>query len=321
MQFPTNLFTLLVLSLSVGRIAAQAIPTGPSVLLTNADGWATSAVRAQGGALFGGNFNLVLSAPAQIESKAGSKSAPAKPLKKPCEFDSCPAGSPAEGSDPTDGRLNFVNSYPVDAVKYGIQTVSPQYLNSTPDFVVSGVDSGNAVGAAACESGTLGAAAEAAKEGIPSAAFSGASIHPEYYNTSDPTSANSVSASLYSNLSVALLTALFNSTTRPVLPAGTTLNVNFAHTSLGASKAKTKCATSSDFKWVFTRVVPASKHAKDVETCGGTHLPDEETVVHSGCYATVSVVNATTKEDVDAATQSTVLERLKPAGLFTCFKH
>ncbi|KAL7278593.1 hypothetical protein ACG7TL_007594 [Trametes sanguinea] len=314
MQFPTNLFTLLVLSLSVGRIAAQAIPTGPSVLLTNADGWATSAVRAQGGALFGGNFNLVLSAPAQIQSKAGSKSATPKPLTKPCEFNSCPAGSPAEGSDPTDGK--------VDAVKYGIQTVSPLYLNSTPDFVVSGVDSGNAVGAAACESGTLGAAAEAAKEGIPSAAFSGASLHPEYFNTSDPTSANSIAASLYSNLSVALVSALFNSSARPVLPAGTTLNVNFAPTSVGvAGKAKSKCATMGDFKWVFTRVVPAAKHAKDVETCGSTHLPDEETVVHSGCFAAVSVVNAHTKDDVDAATQSTVLERLKPAGLFSCFKH
>ncbi|CDO70417.1 hypothetical protein BN946_scf184999.g58 [Trametes cinnabarina] len=310
MPFSTNLFKLLTLSLSVGHIAAQ------TVLLTNADGWATAAVRAQGGALFGAGFN--------IQRNAGSKSATAKPLTKPCEFDSCPAGSPAEGSDPADGRLNFVNSYPVDAVRYGIKTLSPLYLNSTPDFVVSGVDAGNALGAAACESGTVGAAAEAAKEGIPSAAFSGASISPVYYNDTSASAANLISSSLYGNLSTALVSALFKSASsgQPILPAGVTLNVNFGPTSLSSSgKPKGKCASTSDFKFVFTRIHPAAKHDKDVETCVSTHLPDETTVLHSGCYATVSVMDAHTKEDVDAKTQSAVLERLTPSGLMSCFKN
>ncbi|KAI8972588.1 sure-like protein [Trametes punicea] len=313
MQFQTTSFKLLAVSLFIGQIAAQ------TALLTNADGWATAAVRAQGGALFAAGFNLVLSAPAQDQSDAGSSSATPQPLKTPCQFDSCPAGSPAEGSDPTDGRLNFVNSFPVDAVRYGIQTVSPLYLNSTPDFVVSGTDAGNSVGKDVSKSGTIGAACEAAKEGIPSAAFSGASLTAVSFNTltTSPNSSDTLSALLYGNLSTNLVSALVASPLRPLLPPGVTLNVNYARTTFSSSGAPDgKCASESDFKYVLTRIAP-NERAQDVETCGSKHLPDEATVVKSGCYASVSVMNATTKADVDAATQGAVLARLK--SLLSCF--
>ena len=45
---------------------------------------------------------VVLSAPADNQSGTGSKTAPPTPLADPCEFDSCPAGSPAIGFNASD---------------------------------------------------------------------------------------------------------------------------------------------------------------------------------------------------------------------------
>lgn len=60
--------------------------------------------------------------------------------------------------------------------------------------------------------------------------------------------------------------------------------------------------------------------AVDVATCGSRRLPDEATVVHAGCYASVTVVNATTLLDTDADAQKEVLDRLAPSGLLSCFR-
>lgn len=55
----------------------------------------------------------------------------------------------------------------------------------------------------------------------------------------------------------------------------------------------------------------------DVKTCGSDSLPSESSVIGTtGCYSSVSVFNASTKLDVDAATQGVVLKKLE--GLFTC---
>lgn len=61
----------------------------------------------------------------------------------------------------------------------------------------------------------------------------------------------------------------------------------------------------------------ADEGAVDVETCGTDHLPDESSVVRGGgCHVSISVIDATTKSDVDAATQAAVLDRLE--GFVTC---
>lgn len=39
----------------------------------------------------------------------------------------------------------------------------------------------------------------------------------------------------------------------------------------------------------------------------------------AGCFASVAVMNASTKADVGADVQAAVLERLAPSGLLTCF--
>lgn len=99
-----------------------------------------------------------------------------------------------------------------------------------------------------------------------------------------------------------MFTQVLLSSPAPILPQGISLNVNFASIN--------NCPAASDFKFVLTRIA-ADKSATDVATCGTDHLPAESKVISQGCFATVSVFNASTKADVGAATQSTVLEKLE----------
>ena len=124
---------------------------------------------------------VILSAPAENQSGTGSNSAPPTPRDEPCQFNSCPAGSPAEGSDPHDGsfacatpvdyllssncpsstqlrqfipvRCSFC-SYAqqftcicvlrVDSVRYAINTLAPSFWNGMkPEFVISGPNVGS----------------------------------------------------------------------------------------------------------------------------------------------------------------------------------
>ncbi|KAI0752162.1 sure-like protein [Fomes fomentarius] len=307
MRCQTYLLHLISLAVLLHTVAGQKI------VLTNDDGWAVALIRAQRNALVSSGFDIVLSCPADNRSGTGSSSAPPQVLTQPCEFNTCPTGSPAEGFNASDTRLNYVNSFPVDAVRYGIQTLAPQFFDSPPEFVVSGPNVGNNLGTVTQNSGTVGAACEAAKEGIPSVAFSAATASQVSYTTldSDPNSSSTRAALIYAALTANFTRTLVAPAARPILPAGITLNVNYAGTS-------SSCAAASDFRWVFTRLL-VNATATDVGTCGSTHLPDEGTVVGSGCFASVTVMNATTKSDVSADVQGKVFQRLAPSGLLTCF--
>lgn len=130
---------------------------------------------------------------------------------------------------------------------------------------------------------------------------------------SDPNSTSSIAARLYASLVAKFTRALLTPTARPVLPANTTLNVNLAATS-GSG-----CTNASNFEFVFTRLISNSS-AVDVVTCGSSRLPDETTVVRSGgCFVSVTVIDANTKKDVDAATQAVVLNRLQQNLTLSCF--
>ncbi|PIL26041.1 hypothetical protein GSI_11795 [Ganoderma sinense ZZ0214-1] len=292
-----------------------------NLILTNDDGWAVAQIRAQRDALVDASFDVVLSAPAENESGTGSSSATPEPLSQPCEFNTCPTGSPAEGFNASDTKLNYVNSFPVDSVRFGIQTLAPEFFGSAPDFVVSGPNVGNNLGTVTENSGTVGAACEAAKEGIPSTAFSARTASQVSFTTltTSPNSSSTLSALLYAALTANFTRTLLSPAARPILPASVTLNVNYGATTFSSSGAPNgDCASPSDFQWVFTRLLQDSS-AVDVETCGSTTLPDETTVVDAGCFASVTVMNASTKADVGADVQAAVLERLAPSGLLTCF--
>jgi hypothetical protein len=153
-------------------------------------------------------------------------------------------------------------------------------------------------------SGTVGAACEAAKLGIPAIAFSG---EGEQLGFDTPTLPYQ---QIYSDLALNLTETLIASG-KPYLPRDIWINVNFPE--VGAAGAA--CSKTSDFKFVLTRVYPW--FSTDVETCGGASLPDESSVFKAeGCHVSVSVSNAWSKLDVDAATQKVVLDKL--SGILSC---
>lgn len=54
---------------------------------------------------------VVLSAPAENESGTGSSTATPTNLTEPCEFDTCPTGSPAEGFNSSDCMWHATTPY------------------------------------------------------------------------------------------------------------------------------------------------------------------------------------------------------------------
>ena len=67
-------------------------------------------------------------------------------MEEPCQFDSCAEGDPAQGFNESDTRLNYVNSFPVVAMRYGIRTLGGKFFNGSgdggADMAVAGVNVG-----------------------------------------------------------------------------------------------------------------------------------------------------------------------------------
>ena len=159
-----------------------------------------------------------------------------------------------------------------------------------------------------------GAACAAAAEGIPAIAVSGAGTRQEAWTNleTNPTSPSIINAIGNSVLTVKVLGALFaQQPTLPLLlPEQVILNINYPN-------LNEEC-TTDDVQFVLTRIYP-SQSSTDVHTCdNGGVLPDERKVVNSGCFATISVLNSSSKLDVTAAVQADVLTRLS-ALEFSCF--
>ena len=71
---------------------------------------------------------------------------------------------------------HYVDATPASCVKFGLNTM---FLGNYPDVVGSGINHGSNAATASCYSGTLGAAAEAALNGIPAIGVSLDTLHPD----------------------------------------------------------------------------------------------------------------------------------------------
>ncbi|KAJ5152566.1 uncharacterized protein N7482_009044 [Penicillium canariense] len=280
-----------------------------NIISSNDDGWAEVNIRAVFQTLTAGGHSVVVAAPAENQSGTGSSQKMPTTLTEPCEFNSCPSGSPAVGYNASQPRLNYVNSYPATSMEYGISSIGPQFFGGAPDLAVAGPNVGNNIGLAVLLSGTAGAATYAAHNaGIPAIAFSGYTGSQTAWNASATFPHYS---QVYADLSLNLTNHLVASS-RPYLPNDIWLNVNFPSVS-------SECNTAADFSFVLSRIhvaVPLIT-PDDVTTCGSSRLPSEIGVfLISGCYASVSVGMAGTKEDANATMQGVVLKKL--SSLLTC---
>ncbi|EXA41766.1 hypothetical protein FOQG_02174 [Fusarium oxysporum f. sp. raphani 54005] len=285
-------------SVAILPLAVQAV----RIVQSNDDGWAESYIRTFNDALNSAGYDVVLSAPA--ENKSGSSSRDEKPKDRTtaCQYDSCPANSGPVGHDPKRPDLNWVNSFPVTSMKYGIDTFGPSLWDgAAPELAVAGPNVGTNLWLQVPFSGTVGAACYAAhEEGIPAIAFSGASTGNTAFNTS-PVPKRSL---VYAELATTLVKKIVDSG-KPYLPKDVYLNVNFG-------KVEGTCTDASKFQWVLTRINTGLLSERDTEWCGENRLPTEtEVALKDGCFASISVGDAADKTTADAARQKVVLGKLK----------
>ncbi|KAL7934070.1 sure-like protein [Trichoderma chlorosporum] len=276
------------------------------IVLSNDDGWAESYIRSFNDALVASGHDVVLSAPADNQSGTGSRDVPPVPRNEPCQYNSCIGDGSITGYNASSPGLHWVNSFPVTSMRYGVHKFGPRRWNGdAPDFAVSGINVGTNVFIELPFSGTVSAAAWAALAGIPSIAFSAASVGRIPFDA-HPVPLRSV---LYGQLAT-LLTNEILSSGSPYLPPDIFLNVNFP-------KVEGDCTELSSFKWVFTRIHPGFASPPDVELCGSRRLPTELSVItHPGCFISVSAGNAHGKTSASYPDQALVLDKLR--DLLTC---
>ncbi|KAF2247904.1 survival protein sure-likephosphatase/nucleotidase-like protein [Trematosphaeria pertusa] len=288
--------------------AILPLAQGIRIIQSNDDGWAETNARTFFNRLTAAGHDVVLSGPAENKSGSGSlDAAPTQVDSDGCQFQSCPPKSPPTGANASEPRFNYVNSYPVTAMKTGIDTTGPNLWDGAkPELAVSGPNVGANLGAVVLFSGTVGAAMYAAREaGIPAIAFSGSSGDPTAWNA--PTPAYST---VYAELANTITSAVVASGT-PYLPTGIWLNVNFP-------EASSQCSSPDQFKFVLTKITWRI-FTQDTEWCGSDSLPLETSVISrtDGCYVTISVGDTDgVLPNADADAQRQVAEKLKP--LLSC---
>ncbi|KAK5077517.1 hypothetical protein LTR70_009595 [Exophiala xenobiotica] len=273
------------------------------ILQSNDDGWAEKNIRVFNDALVAADNDVVLSAPADNQSGTSSLDRPPESREEPYQFDSCPANSPAVGTDPNNPRLQYVNSFPVTSIKSGISDLAPRFFDGqAPELAVTGPNVGSNLDVTVQISGTLKLSSKAS---LPSPLADARRV--QYLKK--PT--HKLYAQIYADLATNLTTHILESGT-PYLPDGVWLNVNFP------SVNDTECNDVSQFQFVLSRIsVPVPLLSDyDVETCGDDRLPLERQVVDSGCFVSVSPGDADDKTTVEAERQAIVQEKL--SGLLTC---
>ena len=80
------------------------------------------------------------------------------------------------GKDAYPVEWHYVDATPASCVKFGLNTL---FADNYPDVVVSGINHGSNAATASCYSGTLGAAEEAALNGVPAIGVSLDTLHPD----------------------------------------------------------------------------------------------------------------------------------------------
>ena len=315
------LFTLLAVWLGAEYSFAVRI------IQSNDDGWAELYLRSFHDALIDAGHDAVVSAPADDKSgtgeslvvskicpvssftrcSSGSKGRRPGPRREPCQYKSCAANSPPFGSNGTSPRLNWVNSFPVTAMRYGINCFGPGIWDGRPaELAVAGPNLGTNGALSMFQSGTISAAVYAAHVArIPAIAFSGASLGSLPWNTSPSPRRSSV----YAQLATILVDAIVASGP-PYLPDDIFLNVNFP-------KVEGACQEVGDFKWVMSRINPGMFSARDTVICGTNRLPTNWQVMRSGgCRISLSVADASDRTTASADKQEVVAKKLW--GMWSC---
>ena len=143
------------------------------ILITNDDGYQAKGIRVLAEIMkkFG---NVTVIAPKKHQS--GMSMAVSLGLKQIAYRKLAEEGTDANGDGDGHVSWTYLDATPASCVKFGLNTC---FLERFPDVVVSGINHGSNASTASCYSGTLGAAQEAALNGIPAIGVSLSTLDPE----------------------------------------------------------------------------------------------------------------------------------------------
>ncbi|KAG0150131.1 hypothetical protein CROQUDRAFT_58573 [Cronartium quercuum f. sp. fusiforme G11] len=295
---------LLLLAVSISFVSAVD-RSQIKILQGNDDGWAEANIRATYQVLKQAGYQSLISSPAENKSGTGSTSAPEVRLQKEGEYNSIPPGAPATGHDPEDDHVWYVNAFPVDGIRYALDSLVDKFFAGPPSLVLTGPNVGKNVNLMDYFSGTLGAANYAANRGIPAIAISVRSgIRHSYRDlaANDP-------SYIYAGAALRIVDALVKGvgTDTSYLPPNCTLNIN-----LQAAGANTNCRQASDYKFVLT-TTHQLYFGKDINFCGSSRLESEWSIMrrNSGCWASISVIHNRFMGRANPKEQEHVRSRLK----------
>jgi 5'-nucleotidase len=245
MHRPALLFAALFLVLQPAGGPARTI------LITNDDGL-TSNVVALHRALVEGGHDVIVSVPCTNQSGMGAAirvARPLGPLAQDCLNGAAGTGAPGAGPMTRPGLgedFHYVDGTPVMAMLYGVDVLAAERWGAPPELVLSGPNEGQNVGAIILSSGTVSAAQAAALRGIPAIALSAGSSTADNEGLANPQSAE------VARFSVALVAVLDTQAgSRPLLPPGVALNVNFPDALAGAHWRLTRIGSYNAYRLRF----------------------------------------------------------------------
>ncbi|WP_051033773.1 5'/3'-nucleotidase SurE [Rhodococcus sp. JVH1] len=199
---------------------SSGTPASLRILLTNDDGWNAPGIRAVYAALEGAGHDVTVVAPLKSQSGMGGRKlyygtlAVTNPdLTQYPEYNGAKVWAVGPGEGNTAGS-------PSDSISFGLSNV---FKDEKPDLVISGANFGQNTGRIINNSGTAGAAVEAAETGIPSIAISNECNAD--YDPKDETEPDFAGSAAYLVKLVDSLTSA--SPDGAVIPTGTALNVNY----------------------------------------------------------------------------------------------
>lgn len=223
-----------------------------NIVLSNDDGL-TSNVKALYEELKAQGHDVIVSVPCSGQSGMGAAirfMRPLGPLAADCLNGAAKAGDPGAGSMTREGFAKdwyYVDGTPVMALLYGLDVVAQARWGKAPDLVLSGPNEGQNVGSIVISSGTVSVAQYGAIRGIPSIAFSAG------MNTVDNKALANPASAKVAKLSADFIRALGKAASgKPILPAGSALNVNFPDRLDGATWKRAKIGSYSAYAVRFT---------------------------------------------------------------------
>ncbi|KAA1112313.1 hypothetical protein PGTUg99_014333 [Puccinia graminis f. sp. tritici] len=233
----------------------------------------------------------IISAPVRNKSGTGSRSTEWTPLREPGEYDTVPVGAPGVGHEPADPRVWYVNAFPLDGIRFGLDTLTPRFYDGMPDLIVTGPNVGKNTGLQDRFSGTLGAAAFGSRQGVAAIAISADDDNRHGYQTGD---SEEKSSEIYAKATMRVLDEFIlkmeNTAEGPpndFVPAGCVLNINLLTTIFGI------------------------RHQSGIDHCGSPFLPGEQAVLDSqnGCWAAVTLIQSHSFLDGSSEQKQALLDR------------